>query len=72
MHPRRCALALGGLLLMGPAWASAQSAPSSERPATKAPPRKPTPTFTDDDLARYREERLGREKAAAEPDPSAG
>ena len=61
MRPRRCPLALGGLLLVGSVWASAQSAP-----------RKPTPTFTDDDLARYREERLRRESASGEPAPSAG
>jgi hypothetical protein len=58
---------------MASAWASAQSAPPSEGPATKVPPRKPTSTFTDDDLARYREERLRRESApsAVEPLPPA-
>lgn len=70
--PRRCPLALCGLLLMGSAWAPAQPAPPSERSSQESPPRKPTPSFTDDDLARYREERLRRQSVPTEPAPSAG
>lgn len=57
---------------MGSVWASAQSAPTSERPSKEGPPRKPTPSFTDEDLARYRDERLRPQSVPAEPAASAG
>jgi hypothetical protein len=62
-------VALCGLLLAGPGGLLAQSGPSPTKPPRKLPPKKPTPTFTDDDLARYREERLRRESPDAEPAP---
>ncbi len=71
MRPWRIGLALYGLLLLAPVWALAQSTPASGTPGTKAPAKKPAPAFTDDDLARYREERLRRESAPAEPAPPA-
>jgi hypothetical protein len=71
MRPRRLGLALGGLLLMGPGGLLAQPGPAPTKPATTAPPKKPAPTFTDEDLARYREERLRREPPGPEPAPLA-
>jgi len=46
------------------------SAPTSTTP--KPPPRKAAPAFTNDDLDRYREERLRRESPDPEPVPSSG
>jgi len=54
---------------MGPGGLLAKSGPAPTKPATKAPPKKPAPAFTDDDLARYREERLRRESPDGEPAP---
>jgi hypothetical protein len=62
-------LALFGLLLLAPACALAQATPKPEAPGTKPSGKKPAPAFTDDDLSRYREERLRGEAAPTEPPP---
>jgi len=57
------------LLLVWPARAFAQATPAPGEPARNTPPRKPPQTFTDEDLARYREERLRESTAAETPAP---
>jgi hypothetical protein len=69
VRSRRLGLAFCGLLLTGPGGLLGQSRPAATKSTTKAPPKKPVPTFTDDDLARYREERLRRESPDSEAAP---
>jgi len=58
---------LFGVLLLAPSCALAQEKPGPGAPGTKPPAKKPAPAFTDDDLARYREERRRGESEPAEP-----
>ena len=51
--------------------ASGSPAPTAAAPQTAPPAKKPAPSFTDDDLARYREERMRNEPAAPESVPPA-
>ncbi len=71
VRPRPIDFAFFVVLLLAPVCALAQVTPGPWAPGTKPPERKPGPAFTDDDLARYREERLRREEAPAEPAPPA-
>ncbi len=59
-------LALAGLLVLV---ASGSPAPAAGAPQTAPRPKKPAPSFTDDDLARYREERMRDEPAPPGPAP---
>lgn len=57
------------VLLTTAGWVSPQSGPASTGTTPKPPPRKAAPAFTNDDLDRYREERLRRESPDPEPAP---
>jgi hypothetical protein len=60
-------LALLAVLLSATGEPLGQSAPAPANPPAAEPTKKPAPAFTDEDLARYRDERLRRESTAAEP-----
>jgi hypothetical protein len=62
-------VASAGLLLLVMSATPAQALPGQRSPQPRHPAPRPVPAYTDDDLARYREERLRRESTTAEPAP---